>query len=163
MNTAALITDIKSGIHFNQLVLIGVDGRSGAGKSTLAGELAAQLPNATLVHLDDYNLYAGEESIKKVVNEVILPLKKLKPKKVVILEGIFALNKTLINFYDYKIWIDILPEIGFQRGLARDMSMNGINNADKWLNYWLPKEDEYISVEQPQHLADFTINATMPL
>lgn len=72
------------------------------------------------------------------------------------------MNKTLINFYNYKIWVDILPEVGFKRGLARDISMNGINNTEKWLNYWLPKEEEHIRVEHPQNSADFIINATIP-
>lgn len=162
MNTEALILDIKAKVDFNQLVLIGVDGRSGAGKSTLANELAVHLSNVTIIHLDDYNLYLGKENLEKVVSGVILPLKKLKSKKVLIVEGIFALNKTLINFYKYKIWVDILPEVGFKRGLARDINMNGINNTEKWLNYWLPKEEEYIRVEHPQNSADFIIDATIP-
>lgn len=35
-------------------VLIAIDGRGGSGKSTLAEKLKKELPNATIVHLDDF-------------------------------------------------------------------------------------------------------------
>lgn len=37
-------------------LLIGIDGCGGSGKSTLASKLAAECPNATVVHMDDFYL-----------------------------------------------------------------------------------------------------------
>jgi len=35
-------------------LLVAIDGHSAAGKSTLAGVIAHQLPNVTIIHVDDF-------------------------------------------------------------------------------------------------------------
>lgn len=49
-----------SGLGRRQTVLVGIDGRGGSGKSTFARELAALLPNATVVQFDDFYRPADE-------------------------------------------------------------------------------------------------------
>jgi uridine kinase len=48
------------GLGRPRTVLVGIDGRGGSGKSTFARELAAVLPNATVVQFDDFYRPADE-------------------------------------------------------------------------------------------------------
>ncbi|MFD3274162.1 AAA family ATPase [Paenibacillus dendritiformis] len=41
-------------------LVIGIDGCGGSGKSTLASQLAAECPNATVVHMDDFYLPSAD-------------------------------------------------------------------------------------------------------
>lgn len=140
-------------------IWIGIDGRSGSGKSTISQIISEKLKNVTVVHLDKFDLYESE-NVSKVIDEVIQPLKSKKEKSIIILEGVFALNSKLVSFYNYKIWIEFPKDLGFERGLKRDINLNDIDNSNKWITYWLPKEDEYINKEKPYQKADYIIDGS---
>lgn len=136
-------------------VFIAVDGRSGSGKTTFSNNLKKQLKNSEVIHIDKFNLYEPEMSYKKLIAEVF---NVNKNKKYVIVEGVFSLLKEFRSYYSYKIWIDLPEEIGFERGLKRDIRLNGIDNSDKWKKYWLPKEREYIIKDRPNECADYVVS-----
>lgn len=151
-------------LHKKGTFLIAIDGRSGSGKSVLADAIKEHISNISIVHLDTYDLYDGKLSIQRVIHEVLEPLKKADAeRRMVIVEGIFALTSELIPFYDYKIWVECPEKVGFARGLKRDMNLNGIDNSEKWINYWLPKEREYIENERPEKKADYVVDSTIEL
>lgn len=154
MNLDFLVSEIEKVSSKNNLTLIGIDGRSGSGKSTLSKQIAGKLKGVSVVHLDEFDLYQGKESVQRVIKEVIEPLKNNKKKSIVILEGVFALVSDLKPFYDYKIWLECPASVGFDRGLKRDIAVTGFDNSEKWINYWLPKEEEYIQKEDPKSSAD---------
>jgi len=77
------------------------------------------------------------------------------------LDGIFALNSDLESYYNYKIWVECPPRIGHKRGVARDAKLSGVDSSDRWLNYWMPKEEEYIKSEKPQKKADYIVDGTI--
>lgn len=137
-------------------VYIAVDGRSGSGKTTFATKLKKQLKSSEVVHIDKYNLYEPELSCDKLISEVF---KSDKNKKYVIIEGVFSLLKEFRLYYSYKIWIDLPEKVGFERGLKRDIMLNGIDNSDKWRNYWLPKERDYILRDKPKECADYIVRS----
>jgi uridine kinase len=52
------------GLDHRQAVLVGIDGRGGSGKSTLARELAARLPDVTVVQFDDFYRTADDRKLR---------------------------------------------------------------------------------------------------
>jgi Mg-chelatase subunit ChlI len=52
------------GLGRRRTLLVGIDGRGGSGKSTFARELAALLPNATVVQFDDFYRPADERRLR---------------------------------------------------------------------------------------------------
>ncbi|OGK29522.1 hypothetical protein A3B02_02245 [Candidatus Roizmanbacteria bacterium RIFCSPLOWO2_01_FULL_42_14] len=160
------LTIIAQEIHKLQTkkpcVIVAIDGRSGSGKSSFAKKLQEFLPESRIVHLDEFDLYEGSPNIQRLIEKVISPLiTNSKKAEIVILEGVFALREKLLAYYDYKIWVDCPKEIGFERGLKRDIALNGIDNSDRWRDYWLPKEEEYIASENPHAKADVVVDGNM--
>ena len=155
-----LIADKIKKLHEkNKIFLIAIDGRSGSGKSYVAKKLMEELPNSTLIQVDSFDMYEGKTNVQKFIDTILKPLRKdIEGDKIVILEGIFSLKSELISYYDFKIWVECPAEIGFKRGLKRDFELNGIDNSQKWINYWIPKEEEYIRKEEPQKKADYIID-----
>lgn len=105
-------------------------------------------------------MYEGNHSVQRVIHELLEPIREKGGDHVFIVEGVFALISELLPFYDYKIWVEYPEKMGFERGLQRDIKLNDIDNSEKWLNHWLPKEQEYINKEEPQKKADYIIDAT---
>lgn len=138
-------------------VFIGIDGRSGSGKSTFAQEIKNRIVDSTIIHLDSFDLYKSKESFDRVVSEVF-DLKENINSKFIIVEGVFALSKAFRKYYSYSIWIELSEKEGFKKGLQRDISMNGIDNSDKWSKYWLPKERKYIIAEKPKRYSNYIID-----
>lgn len=182
MDLRLIIKNIKQKQRKNTTVLVGIDGRSGSGKSSLAEELNKRFADGQIIHLDVFGMYEGAISSKIVINELFLPLKNnrkatfkgyekgyeneffsIKPGGIIIVEGIFALNADLILYYDYKIWVECPATLGYERGAARDIKLSGIDNSERWLSYWMPKEEEYIKTQQPQHKADYIVDGTKEL
>ena len=159
MNFQELINEIKKHRQTDKTFLIAIDGRSGSGKTTLAEKIKNNLPDSKIVNLDVFDLYQGEENIQKVITEILKPLREnLDEEKVVIIEGVFAFNPELESYYDYKIWVECTEEVGYRRGLRRDIKSNGVDNSEEWNNFWIPKEREYIRENQPQKKADFIVD-----
>lgn len=182
MNFQLMVDSIKQRKQRGSTLLVGIDGRSGSGKSSLAEKLSKRFGDSQIIHLDTFGMYEGENSSKRVINDVLLPLKNnqlaryrgyekghenesylVESGGISIVEGIFALNADLISYYDYKIWVECPAKLGHERGNARDIQLSGIDNSEKWLNYWMPKEEEYILKQKPQDKADFIVDGSKEL
>ncbi len=76
--------------------------------------------------------------------------KRLEPKKVVIVEGIFALyDKELLKMMDLRIFVDTPPDIRLIRRLKRDVVERG-NDVDRTLDMWVNKvQPAYITFIEP--------------
>lgn len=161
-----------------QTLFIAIDGRGGSGKSTLAERLQKKIQGVTIVHLDDIVYPMGKADRKKVVEQVIIPVKSNKigkyqiydhqvkkftvwkevgPGGIVIIEGVSTLHNDLFSNFDYSIWVECPAEIGMQRGVAREMRQQGENITHKWLKY-MKEEKEYIEEQNPQKKADYILN-----
>lgn len=156
--------------------LIAIDGHGGAGKSTLSEQLA-DLLNAQIIHLDDFDstLENGqyrpslEETILKPIKEGMKelsyeraswgpdhhpePVKGQPVTPVMILEGVGSARKEFRPYLSYVIWVDTPLDICLRRGLERD----GQDAYEKW-KVWLAKEDGYIKRHNPQEYADIIIS-----
>ena len=172
MNVDLLMKDLSLKMESRELFVVAIDGRSGSGKSSLSLAIAEALSGAQIISLDVFDLYRGAESMKRVLDEVLVPLENseqvrfedfdgdrvVEPAGLVVIEGIFAMSKLFLPYYDYKVWVECDPDVGFERGLARDLELNGIDNSEKWRNYWMPKEEEYVVRENPRERADFVLD-----
>ncbi len=160
-------------------MFIGIDGVGGAGKTTLSELLKENLSNVSIVRLDDfYSPELNRADRNRVLEQVFLPLENnveakyqifdwrannltewytIKPGGILIVEGVSALHSDFAEKYDFRVWINCSPEIGFHRGVERDKVRDGVDNTDKWRDIWMPQEKEYVESQKPQLRADYTL------
>lgn len=177
-----LVTKITSLPTRRDTRLIAIDGRGGSGKSTLANKLQEKIPKVEIVHLDDF-AYPNTDR-QRLLDQVIIPLEEnrsakyqrfdwgskklaewheIQPGGIVIIEGVSTLHDILYKHFDYKIWIECAPEIGFQRGLERDLNVYKFDTKNDWLNKWMPEEKKYVEEHSPQKKADYIVDGTKEL
>ena len=177
---ADLLEKVKGTHRKHKTLLIGIDGVGGAGKTTLSESLKENLADVSIVQLDDfYSPELNRADRDRVLEQVFLPLENaadakyqifdwrsntltdwftIKPGGIVIVEGVSALHSDFAEKYDFRVWINCSPEVGFRRGVERDKVRDGVDNTDKWQNIWMPQEKEYIESQKPQLRADYIIN-----
>ena len=166
--------------------IIAVDGHGGSGKSLLVNELISRHAAVTVVHSDDFynpNMKFNTDTIlpkfdwQRLEKEVLSPIYKNHNSKyrrfnwhteklddwinisnsgIIIIEGVCSMKSELLEYYNYKIWIDCPIQIRLARAKARD----GDRMADKWLYEWIPAENNYIKSEKPYLSADLIIDGS---
>lgn len=175
-NINGLVNKIVS-LPKKQTLFIAIDGRGGSGKSTLAEKLQKELAHVTIVHLDDIVYPMRGADRKKLLKQVIVPIKnskagkyqiydyhikkfttwkEVKPEGIVIIEGVSALHSDLFSSFDFTIWVECPAEIGMQRGVAREMEQRGKDVTEIWAKY-MDEEKKYIDDQNPQQKADYVI------
>ncbi len=167
----------------SSLILIGIDGCGGAGKSTLAKELAAELGNSQVVHVD--NFYKPKEDrvevseatlvhinfeFDRLKKQVLEPLEhgevakyktasgkevEVKSTGYVIVEGLGTLGTELKSHFNHKVWIEASEAVRRQRGIGRD----GEDWANTWDNEYLPQDARYVREQAPHQEADIVIRS----
>lgn len=149
-----------------QPVIVAVSGFGGAGKSTLAAKLKADLSNAEIVSIDDFQIdrnaersdeWAGFDRVR-FRREVLEPATKgaqiryqeykwdingLGPWHTLssaltylIVEGCSILHPDLLPFYDLSIWIDVDLATATERGIERDRIRNDGILDESWQDQW---------------------------
>jgi uridine kinase len=161
--------------------LVLIDGPAGSGKSTLANQLGSLL-NAEVVHMDD--LYEGWdraltiEIIGKIQTQILHPLQQgqavrftkfdwiqnkpgveveLSNPAVLVIEGVGAASAHLRQFATLTIWIEVEPELGLSRVLARD----GIEISEQMTN-WQRKEQEWHSIDDTKAALEIWLSGDRP-
>jgi uridine kinase len=177
----AILADIRRRSSKKKAVCIAIDGVGGSGKTTLAEFLRDRLEDCRVVQLDDfYSPALGAADLVRFKEQVLLPIHHLRearfqifdwktnrlsdwhtlpPKGIFVFEGVYALDETLRDYYDVKVWIDCPAELGFRRGVARDLSRDAVDLSEKWKNIWMPLEAKYRNVQQPDKSADYILHA----
>ncbi len=121
--------------------LVVVDGPAGSGKTTFAGQLAAELDGAPVVHLDD--LYAGwtlDGVVDRLREQVLEPVAAGRPARflgydwaagafavprtvpvapVLVVEGCGAAARAVDDVVSLRVWVQASPEVCAQRWRAR--------------------------------------------
>jgi uridine kinase len=159
--------------------IIAIDGPAGAGKTTLAHEIFLALSpkmSVSVIHMDD--LYNGwDNALGEDLTSVLQYLaaqhrnisaaeirrynwttssfgesETIEPADLLILEGVGSADKSLQDELAALIWIDIDPEIGVMRVIARD----GYQVEDE-MKKWLGTQQEYFSQHSTREKADFIL------
>lgn len=147
-------------------ILIVIDGPAGAGKTTLAREIISHVGVGEVIHGDDlYNGWADAltDTLELTINKWLLqPLRDgatpryqrydwalgkyrseivLPRTPLIILEGVGVALPSVTSFADLSIWIDIEPEFGLERVIARD----GDAIAEQ-MRQWLPVQAAFFAL-----------------
>ncbi|MGW4732266.1 uridine kinase family protein [Streptomyces shenzhenensis] len=154
--------------------LIGVDGHAGSGKSTFAGELAAALDGAPVLHLDDI---ASHDALfgwtGRLLTQVIEPLARgesaayapydwrarsfgpprpLPPAPVVLVEGVGAGRRALRPYLARLLWMELPHEESWTRGRRRD----GRAQREFWAG-WVEAERRHFAGDPSRPHADLVV------
>ena len=122
--------------------LICIDGFSGAGKTTLAADLAARLPDALVIHVDEIvDGWGGLPSVDELVEPMLRDLaagrrteqprydfvadtydapRLLSPAPWVVLEGCGSGQRAWGDLTTVLVWLDVDAATGLARAVARD-------------------------------------------
>ncbi|WP_265446832.1 hypothetical protein [Flexivirga meconopsidis] len=155
--------------------IITIDGRSGSGKTTFAAALAAELGDATVVHLDD--LYPGWDGLaatpKIVAAWLMTPLRAgraasyrrfdwatgdyadevtVPTATFVIIEGAGSSVEPAGGHADVRVWLEAARSTRKARGLARD----GDAYAPYWQR-WADQEDAVFGADGTRERAEVVI------
>lgn len=167
-------------------VIVGIDGPGAAGKSVLAKWLRDALEDAAIVEVDDFYRPAREVGaqgavcdLERLRREVLDPARGGRPTRYqrydwredrlagwidlaahrhVIVEGVYALERSLRPLVDLGVFVDTPPALRLARGLARD----GAASETQWLA-WMAAWDAYVAAQRPDLAADVVIDGTRPL
>jgi len=160
-------------------VLIGIDGGGGSGKSTLAKKLAEGICGATLIHLDDFADWTddsnwqlstfAERALKPLLagitskhqrydwpTETVGEWFEIPPTGVAIIEGVTSLRVDLREYWKISIWVGCPRELRLERGVTRD----GEAIRAKWVDEWIPGEDQYFLREKPWESASLLFDGS---
>ncbi|MDG0867772.1 uridine kinase family protein [Candidatus Lucifugimonas marina] len=155
-------------------LLIGVDGAAGSGKSTLAKNLADNIDDSALIHLDDFHDWDDDSNwtLSTFAERALEPLLAGLTSKhqrydwptdslgewfeipavgVAIVEGVTTLRPDLRKFWNVSVWVDCPRELRLKRGIERD----GEDMRSKWVDDWMPGEDRYFENDRPWDSAGY--------
>jgi len=155
---------------------VGIDGFGAAGKSSLADDIAAVVPRATVLRVDDFSGPAfAEWDWRRFSDQVVTPIaegrearydvwdwdrdaaiesRTVSPGAVLIVEGVSATRAEVGVDWDLTIWVDASRETRLQRARDRD----GEAALRRWLDEWMPSEEAYAARELPQDRVDIIVS-----
>ena len=180
-----LFQEIDRLLGENEFVRVAVDGRCAAGKSTL-GALLERVYGANLFHMDDYFLPferktperlaepGGNVDYERAYAEIVSRPKgepvlwrafdcgeqrlgepvRTEAKRLTVVEGSYAMHPALCGGYDLKVFLDIDPE----RQSARILERNGPQMHARFVNEWIPLENEYFDGLGVRRMADLAFD-----
>lgn len=163
------------------MTLLAIDGPAGAGKTTLASQLEKDLlPHSTVkvIHMDD--LYSGwSNPFNKQLTQTLFHITRSHLAKVefsidkfnwktmqfdtqelipttdvLIIEGVGAAQKVVRDAGATTYWLDIAPEIGFERVLARD----GLHIKEQ-MQQWQIEQEIHFAADQTREFAEFKLTS----
>ena len=165
-------------------LIIAISGFGGAGKSTLAEKLHQELVGSQIISIDSFSTHKWRrnadwdnfdrsrfaEAVLIPARENQFPLKyvhepwpgnpeetKTVPRvDCIIVEGCSIFHPDLIEYYDYKIWVDCSLEEATKRGMWRDRHVHKNEQDYYWQNIWMPNERDFFEKYQPDKVADIS-------
>jgi len=102
-------------------------------------------------------LLTGKEFLYRRFNCTRMSLEKpitAVPKKLNVIEGVYSMHPTLINYYDLKIFMEISQSEQKQRILER----NGEIMQRRYLKEWIPLEDRYFKEMKIKEKCDLILH-----
>jgi hypothetical protein len=156
---------------------VGVDGLGAAGKTTLARQIAAGLPDAVVLSVDDFGRVGVRGWDRDLfVGQILLPLQagrsgryqtwdlltdqpiawvEVPPGRPLIVEGVSCTDVRVPVPWDATLWVDAPEPLRRSRILARDDPAL----LDRWRDDWLPNERAYVADQRPEQRVDAIVSA----
>ena len=110
-------------------------------------------PNGTLEYKESiYDFKVSQPTNSK--------LKRASKNSILIFDGIFLFKEELINYWDYKIYIDASFDITTQRAIERDSELFGGEDKviELYKKRYIPGHGMYLSLYEPIQVSDITLN-----
>jgi len=163
------------------VTLLAIDGPAGAGKTTLAAKLEAEYSvhsSVRTIHMDDlydgwddalgqsltdvlHNITAahlsGDQCTIKLFNWHVMKFDReevIAPTDYLILEGVGAAQKVVRDAGAITYWLDIDPETGLQRVLARDGA-----HIEKEMRQWQIQQSIHFAKDQTRENSEFKVTS----
>jgi len=73
----------------------------------------------------------------------------------IILEGVWSMQEAVIDFYDYRIWLEAPANLRLERGVSRD----GEELRQVWVDEWIPIDESYKKIQAPYLRADIIVDS----
>ena len=175
---AALLAIANAQPRCGATKVVAIDGPSGAGKTEFAEALAARLPAAHLLHMDD--LYPGwnglEQAVADLHDQVLEPLARgeraayrrwdwendryaewrdLPAASLLLVEGVGSGAGRGAALESVLIWLEAERSVRFRRGIERD----GDSFRPHWQE-WAALEDALFTGDATRGRADLVIDTT---
>ncbi len=183
-----LLEAIDRRILHGEKTLLAIDGRCASGKTTLSS-LLAEIYGCDVIHIDDFFLPferktperlsepGGNLDRERFYQEVILPYKVSEPivygvydcsiaaincmksaavTPLLIVEGSYCLHPLMADSYDIKVFSTCEEELQSQRILLR----NGEQLHKRFIEAWIPMEEQYFEVFQIKESCDFCFDSS---
>lgn len=159
--------------------VVAVNGHSSSGKSTLAPRLAAELPDAAVLHTDDlawnHGVFAWDASLRdQVLPEVRAgrPVAHRPPGWVahrregsvelpgglqfLVVEGVGASQPSVLDELDVVIWVETDEPTRLARDVVR-VEANGEMSLEDFAS-WMAEENAYVTRARPWEQATFVVH-----
>ncbi len=155
---------------------IGVDGFGAAGKSTLARRIAAELPGAQVIEVDDFARTGVPGWDRELfADQVLAPLLSGRSARYqrwdlvadagldwvevptgtpVVIEGVSSTDERVPVPWDVTLWVATPAAERWRRILARDGDAALLL---RWQSDWLPSEQAYAAAQQPWTRVDAVV------
>lgn len=170
-------------------LLVAIDGCGASGKSTFAQRMLRTLPDALVIHGDDFYLpshlrqpnsgetIAADFDLRRLHQQVLEPLSRdelgnyqqydwirdeLTSYKSVPAGGIVIIEGIYAMLPPLAELYDytIWLECPYDTRLARGLARDGDSARDLWVNRWMPAEDRYVEMHQPLRKATLVVDAS---
>jgi uridine kinase len=177
MEYITLLSELKK-VESDEPFIITIDGPAGSGKTTLAQKLVNDLSDAQVIHMDD--LYEGwndplsAKLTARVISQLLQPftmkllakyqsfnwklnrfdvMKSVHQSKYLIIEGVGSGQKSFDEYFNILIWIQIDPQVGFDRVITRD----GEQVRNEMLKFLVDQNNHFLA-ESTKFRADYTLD-----
>lgn len=157
-------------------VFVGIDGFGASGKTSLAAAVAAAIPRAEVVHVDDFSgPTLPEWDWRRFDEQLVTPLlagraaryqrwnwdrdaggqwRVVPVGSVLVVEGVSSTRAEVRLSWDLTIWVDAPRDVRLARALERD----GPAMLPRWLEAWMPSEAAYATRERPRERVDLVVD-----
>jgi uridine kinase len=154
---------------------VGVDGLGAAGKTTLAGAIAAALPGAVVIGVDDFaRPGVATWDHDQFRRDILEPLLHGRPGSYrrwdllteqagarvtvpvgvpVVVEGVSATDRAVEVPWDLQLWVEAGEGVRRARINRRDPPAL----LTRWAQEWWPREEAYLRSQRPDERADAVV------
>lgn len=172
--------ELRSRLRPSVRPVVAIDGASGAGKSVLAARLGAAWPGSTVVATDDvawWESFFGWDG--QLVDGVLAPARRgqavsFRPPAwdrrerqgaievpagpgPVIVEGVGSSRRSLTQWIDGSVWVDVDPDLADRRLLDRDGTSA---EALQLIAEWGPQEAVFLAEDRSWERATLVVSTS---